>query len=80
MGASSQSTDPALAEKQETTTGSRGTNTLNTPRWQRLFGSPRPEVSSSTISSDGYEEVKQRPEKWSFGVLNDRETEEVPGM
>ncbi len=29
---------------------------------------------------DGSEEEKGRPTKWSMGVLNDRSTNEVPGM
>ena len=80
MGTNSESTDLAPSEKQETTTKPGGMSTSKTSRWRRLFGSPKPEVSSSAVSSDGYEEVKKRPEKWSLGVLNDRETEEVPGM
>ncbi|KAK4995031.1 hypothetical protein LTR66_005064 [Elasticomyces elasticus] len=44
-------------------------------------------LRSSGLShrSDGYqvesylEEGQKRPEKWSFGILNDRETDEVPG-
>ncbi|KAK5005840.1 hypothetical protein LTR28_007216, partial [Elasticomyces elasticus] len=43
-------------------------------------------LRSSGLShrSDGYpvesylEEGQKRPEKWSFGILNDRETDEVP--
>ncbi|KAL8641764.1 MAG: hypothetical protein Q9228_001455 [Teloschistes exilis] len=33
----------------------------------------------SITSSDGYDDIKGRPEKWSLGVLNDKETDEVPG-
>lgn len=34
---------------------------------------------TSRGSSDGFDEIKVRPEKWSLGVLNDKETDEVPG-
>jgi len=30
--------------------------------------------------ADLSDEEKVRPEKWSMGVLNDKETVEVPGM
>lgn len=33
----------------------------------------------SRALSEGLEDVKRRPQKWSMGVLNDIETEEVPG-
>ena len=50
--------------------------------WRRLFGSPNtlPGPLGSATSSNEYEEVKMKPEKWSLGVLNDKETDEVPGM
>ncbi|KAL6713509.1 hypothetical protein ACLMJK_008974 [Lecanora helva] len=55
----------------------------NAPRWKQLLGWSRNEPglpSTSTKSStEGYDEIKAKPEKWSLGVLNDRETEEVPG-
>ena len=55
----------------------------NVPRWKQLLGFSKTESvlpSSSTKSStDAYEDMKAKPEKWSMGVLNDRETEEVPG-
>lgn len=28
---------------------------------------------------DEFSEMKTKPKKWSLGVLNDRETDEVPG-
>ena len=80
MGTTSESTDPALGEKQEPTTEPGGGSAVKVSRWRSFFGGPKPETSSSAVSSDGYDEVKARPEKWSLGVLNDRETEEVPGM
>lgn len=33
----------------------------------------------SIASSDGYDDVKAKPAKWSLGILNDKETDEVPG-
>ena len=51
--------------------------------WRRFLGgkkkAPR-EVASSGTSTDGMDDIKSKPEKWSLGVLNDKETEEVPGM
>lgn len=52
-------------------------------RWWRPFNNPsraakEPAIMSIT-SSDGYDDIKGRPEKWSLGVLNDKETDEVPG-
>lgn len=50
-------------------------------RWKRMLGGPKATKTTpmSRASSDGFEEVKVKPEKWSMGVLNDRETDEVPG-
>ncbi len=79
MGTTSDSTDPALGEKQQPVAEPGGGATSKTPRWRRIFGGPKSEPSSSAVWPDGYDEVKTRPEKWSLGVLNDRETEEVPG-
>lgn len=53
------------------------------PTWRTFFRAPKPKrtpLPTSEASSDGYEEIKRRPEKWSMGVLNDKETDEVPGM
>ena len=36
--------------------------------------------ANSAPSSGGFDEVQaKRPEKWGMGILNDRETDEVPG-
>ena len=35
---------------------------------------------SSTTNSDDEEKAALKPAKWSLGVLNDTETDEVPGM
>lgn len=50
-------------------------------RWKSLFSSSKASKAFSTSRSlsDGYDEIKIRPEKWSLGVLNDKETDEVPG-
>ena len=50
--------------------------------WKKFFGSSsrRQAQPSPTESAEEYHEAKQRePEKWSMGVLNDKETDEVPG-
>ena len=36
-------------------------------------------ASPKSPTHDGNDEMKANPERWSMGVLNDRETEEVPG-
>lgn len=51
--------------------------------WRRFLGGKKKaphEVASSGTSTDGFDDIKSKPEKWSLGVLNDKETEEVPGM
>ncbi len=57
--------------------------TTKVPIWRQLLGIQQvpPGVSSTSdgSSTDGYDEIKAKPEKWSMGVLNDKETEEVPG-
>ncbi len=54
------------------------------PKWRQLLGISKAELGPSSpsvrSSTDGYDEIKAKPEKWSMGVLNDKETEEVPGM
>jgi hypothetical protein len=55
---------------------------VKSSRWKKLLGGPKATKTSpmSRASSDGFEDLKSRPEKWSLGVLNDKETDEVPGM
>lgn len=48
-------------------------------RWKTLLGNRNRDQDSSDASTDGLEEDKIRPAKWSFGILNDKLTEEVPG-
>ena len=57
-------------------------NRVTTSGWRRLLGSfgAVKGKTSSPASTDGSEDYKTRPEKWSMGVLNDKQTDEVPGM
>ena len=49
--------------------------------WKRMMGGTKStlEPASSGSSIDRDDGNKARPEKWSMGVLNDRQTDEVPG-
>lgn len=52
-----------------------------TSRWRIFlpnFKSHR-QSSNSELSSDRASEKKMKPAKWSLGILNDPDTEEVPG-
>ena len=51
------------------------------PRWKKFLGISKSSVqfSSSEEASDGFKKSEARPAKSSLGILNDRETEEVPG-
>lgn len=51
------------------------------PTWKKVFGVRRlaPRFSREKEPS-GDNGSRPRPERWSLGVLNDRETDEVPGM
>lgn len=49
------------------------------PKWRALFGGRNSRPDDRAQSLDEYEDDKSRPEKWSFGVLNDKTTDEVPG-
>ena len=57
------------------------TKSISNSRWHRMLG--RSNTGQAAIisreSSETFEDMKCRPEKWSLGVLNDRQTEEVPG-
>jgi len=48
--------------------------------FSRMIRSDRRKSASNYASSfsDG-EDAQKKPEKWSMGVLNDRDTDEVPG-
>ena len=42
---------------------------------------PRVEAfGGSTSTTDDHDKMKPKQEKWSLGVLNDKETDEVPGQ
>lgn len=52
------------------------------PRWRSFFTASTPAKTPPAmpdLSSDGFEAIKARPVKWSLGMLNDKETDEVPG-
>ena len=52
------------------------------PLWRRVLLSGHKSAQqppSSGSSFDGVDETKTKPEKWSLGVLNDKQTDEVPG-
>jgi hypothetical protein len=53
-------------------------------RWRGLLGRPKKgqkeQAESRLQARDTSDNVKEtKPPKWSMGVLNDRETDEVPG-
>ena len=49
--------------------------------WKRMMGGTKStlEPASSGSSIDRDDGDKARPKKWSMGILNDRQTDEVPG-
>lgn len=51
---------------------------IQVPKWRKFLGAPKPpgHLSGSEAALD---EFKTRPAKSSLGILNDRETAEVPG-
>ena len=51
------------------------------PLWRRILGSTKSaqEPKSYGSSIDGDDGNRVKPEKWSMGVLNDKQTDEVPG-
>lgn len=56
---------------------SNGSNSpvLNRVKWKKILRMQ----SSDEDRSDGSNDYQPEREKWSFGVLNDKETDEVPG-
>ncbi|KAL8885747.1 MAG: hypothetical protein Q9192_006596 [Flavoplaca navasiana] len=48
-------------------------------KWWRRTKGPNPQPPLSQSSSEGNEEMKARPSKWSMGIMNDPLTDEVPG-
>lgn len=50
--------------------------------WKAMLGNrrtARDHPSNRTSGSDWDQQAQKKPEKWSFGILNDQETDEVPG-
>jgi hypothetical protein len=54
-----------------------GPPTPTSERQRSFFGR---NSTSNDQDVEDFEEDKGRPTKWGMGVLNDRETHEVPGM
>ena len=54
---------------------------IKVPLWRRVLGvtNSTQETMSPASSIDEDDGSKAKPEKWSMGVLNDRQTDEVPG-
>lgn len=52
------------------------------PIWKKFIRGPRPQGQSlhPGVESDGDSYTKTKPAKWSLGILNDKDTDEVPGM
>jgi len=48
------------------------------PRW-KLFSPQAGEEASRASSDEDLENNSMKHSKWSFGVLNDKQTDEVPG-
>ncbi|KAL9029405.1 MAG: hypothetical protein Q9196_002347 [Gyalolechia fulgens] len=51
-------------------------------RWRSFFTASTPAKAPPVmpdLASAGVEAIKARPVKWSLGILNDKETDEVPG-
>jgi len=46
-------------------------------RWRSFFGR---DSAANDTTTDEPEKEEGRPTKWSMGILNDRKTNEVPGM
>ncbi|KAI4128499.1 MAG: hypothetical protein LQ347_004158 [Umbilicaria vellea] len=57
--------------------------TLQRQTWQNFLRKTGPMTgpvrAGSPTSIEDFDEDKKQPEKWSLGVLNDKETDEVPG-
>ncbi|KAI4103139.1 MAG: hypothetical protein LQ345_007339 [Seirophora villosa] len=54
------------------------------PAWRTLFRKSKQSTTTlppamSDVSSEGDGDIKTKPAKWSMGILNDHETDEVPG-
>ena len=51
------------------------------PLWTRMLGVTKSDHEPASSEGSGNDDRgnKAKPEKWSMGVLNDRQTDEVPG-
>ena len=60
---------------------SKHTEGRQTRKWPRFFGKSKSiqDQSTTPVSLEKDENIKNKPPKWSLGILNDRETDEVPG-
>lgn len=49
--------------------------------WRRLLrkSGPTQKSTHSPASTDSIGDYRMRPQKWGMGILNDKETDEVPG-
>jgi len=86
MVTNAQESDFAIQQIQEPepTADEHNNVTTKISGWKRLLRAKPAAVhepsSSATSVEDEYQDLKSKPEKWSLGVLNDRETDEVPGI
>lgn len=81
MASSPKATDLRLDESKDDST-TKCENREDRPRWRSFFTTPTPakkQPAMPDVSPDSFEAVKARPVKWSMGILNDKETDEVPG-
>ncbi len=79
---SKESTSAAGAQAVNSTAAPKDKTQQSQPTgWKRLL--PSRKTTDEASSVDSVEEYKDDPdppiEKWSLGILNDKETEEVPG-
>ena len=85
MTSSTQANDLPLRQHQDAAQTPPETTTEPAPKvapWRRFLGGSKAsqqKTLSSENSTDDDDVPKKKPEKWSMGVLNDTETEEVPG-
>lgn len=57
----------------------KGRGTLQGETWKDFLRKPSSARADSPASVEDSDGIEKRPEKWSLGVLNDKETDEVPG-
>ena len=78
MTTNEQPSDRALPPVESSAANQTG---AKVPIWRRFLGNNQSalEPATSGVSTDGDDGNKVKPEKWSMGVLNDKQTDEVPG-